>query len=158
MITDTKQVTAEPATLCAVLELAAKEVFDLMVGAKLEGCLIENATEFDTTAMIGLAGNLCGVISVRCGAATSAYIASRMLGSKVEATDASARDALAEIVNMVAGNFKSKLNGSEHCMLSIPTVITGADYQLRSLAVSHNFQLLLVFEEHPITVSMELHG
>jgi len=59
---------------------------------------------------------------------------------------------------MVAGNFKSKLSGSNHCMISIPTVITGADYQLRSLDVGEIVRLFVAFEQYPIQVSMELHS
>jgi CheY-specific phosphatase CheX len=80
------------------------------------------------------------------------------LSVPVSEADASMRDAMAEIVNMVAGNFKSKLSGSNHCMISIPTVITGADYQLRSLDVGEIVRLVVAFEQYPIQVSMELHS
>ena len=43
-------------------------------------------------------------------------------------------DALGEICNMVAGNFKNKVSGlGNGCMLSVPTVITGRDYHCHSL-------------------------
>ena len=36
---------------------------------------------------------------------------------------------LGELRNMIAGNFKLKVTSlADHCMLSVPTVITGDDY------------------------------
>jgi chemotaxis protein CheX len=157
MITENKHINAEVSTLRSVLELAITEVFDLMVGTKLEARSEDCPADLDITAMIGLAGSLCGVISIRCSSAAGRLIAAKMLSVPVSEADASMRDAMAEIVNMVAGNFKSKLSGSNHCMISIPTVITGADYQLRSLDVGEIVRLVVAFEQYPIQVSMELH-
>jgi chemotaxis protein CheX len=158
MITENKYINAEVSTLRSVLELAITEVFDLMVGTKLETRSEDSPADLDITAMIGLAGSLCGVISIRCSSAAGRLIAAKMLSVPVSEADASMRDAMAEIVNMVAGNFKSKLSGSNHCMISIPTVITGADYQLRSLDVGEIVRLVVAFEQYPIQVSMELHS
>ena len=158
MIAESKQTDTDQATLRTILDLATREVFELMAGITLDGRGEEAATELDMTAMIGLAGSLCGVISVRCSSEAARSIAGKMLGvSEVEA-ERSMRDAIAEIVNMVAGNFKSKLTGSDHCMLSIPTVISGADYQLCSVDVGKVVQLFVSFGKYPINVAMELHN
>ena len=158
MIAESNPVSNDRATLQTVLELATREVFELMVGTRLEARHEELAEGLDITAMIGLAGSLCGVISIRCSSDAGRLIAAKMLGIPVSEADISMRDAVAEIVNMVAGNFKSKLNGSNHCMLSIPTVITGADYQLCSIDVGQIVQLFMVFDKYPINVAMELHS
>lgn len=116
---------------------AAAEVFELMVGEPVsrQDAATDGANE--TTAMVGLAGALCGVLSIRCSASLAAVIASKMLGEPVESANAADQlcDALGEICNMVAGNFKARIEGlQEKCMLSVPTVITGQDYNLHSLA------------------------
>jgi chemotaxis protein CheX len=68
-------------------------------------------------------------------------------------------DALGEVANMIAGNFKNKLNGtSDKCMLSVPTVITGADYTFRSLAVANSVTLWFAFQGLPLSVTLELQG
>ncbi len=157
MIAETKQIDTEQSTLSTVLELATREVFELMVGTKLESRTQETSEELDITAMIGLAGSLCGVLSIRCSSEAGRMIAAKMLGATVVETP-SMRDAVAEIVNMVAGNFKSKLSGKSQCMLSIPTVITGADYQLCSLDAAQIVQLFVVFDKYPVNVVMELHS
>jgi chemotaxis protein CheX len=64
-------------------------------------------------------------------------------------------DALGEVCNMVAGNFKNKIAGlAEGCMLSPPTVITGSDYSLHSLADSPGLEVRLLFEGMPIAISL----
>jgi chemotaxis protein CheX len=158
MIAESKPVSNHRATLQPVLELATREVFELMVGAKLDERKEEITEDLDITAMIGLAGSLCGVISIRCNSDAARLIAAKMLGIPVCEATLSMRDAIAEIVNMIAGNFKSKLNGSNHCMLSIPTVITGADYQLCSIDVGQVIQLFVALDNYPINVAMELHS
>ena len=112
----------------------------------------------DVTAMVGLAGQLCGVLSVRCEGTAAALMTSKMLGvelHKVGSEEMS--DALGEICNMVAGNFKNKIAGlSEGCMLSPPTVITGNDYSLHSHADSPGLEVRLLFESMPMIVSLQI--
>jgi hypothetical protein len=60
---------------------------------------------------------------------------------------------------MVAGNFKNKIAGlSDGRMLSVPTVITGSDYDLHSPADSETLELKLLFENMPIVISLATHG
>jgi chemotaxis protein CheX len=85
-------------------------------------------------------------------------MACKMLGLGPNEVDQHMWDAVGEVCNMVAGNFKNKLVGlSEHCMLSVPTVITGADYCLHSLADGGSLEVVLIFEGEPIVVALELH-
>jgi hypothetical protein len=58
---------------------------------------------------------------------------------------------------MVAGNFKNKISGlGEGCMLSVPTVVTGNDYSLHSLADSPPLEVRLQFEDQPLIISLEV--
>jgi chemotaxis protein CheX len=60
-----------------------------------------------------------------------------MLGGDSKYPDEQVWDAVGEQFNVIAGNFKNKLTRiSERCMLSVPTVITGANYSCHSLADS----------------------
>jgi chemotaxis protein CheX len=137
------------------LELAIREVFDLMLGCQLSAP--ENVIEggLDVTSMVGLAGLLCGVISIRCSHESAGLIASKMLGIEPDKVGAELCDAVGEICNMVAGNFKNKISGiNEECLLSIPTVITGSDYQLHSMADSAALEVKLLFEGLPVVISL----
>jgi chemotaxis protein CheX len=142
-----------------VLELAVEEVFEIMLGCRVKASpRPEEGYRGAFTAMIGLAGSLCGVLSVCCDAQTARQLAKCMLGDTVESED-QVSDALGEICNMVAGNFKNKLAGMDgRCMLSVPTVISGGEYQFRSLANGDLLDVFVIFEGAPVAVRLELHG
>lgn len=143
-----------------LLELAVREVFEIMLG-----CNLKITTDLSTpvpgefTAMVGLAGQLCGVITLRCSAKSAVLMTSKMLRSDPKDADQHVWDALGEIANMVAGNFKSKLTGmAERCMLSVPTVVTGDDYHFHSLANTSPLEIMFLFEDSPALVSLEVHS
>jgi chemotaxis protein CheX len=93
--------------------------------------------DLGVTAMVGLAGQLCGVLNIHCNSHAAALMASKMLHVPFDQVGEGMSDALGEICNMVAGNFKNKVPGlGDGCMLSPPTVITGSDYDLHSLGAS----------------------
>src|SRR5579863_8870310 len=108
--------------------------------------------------MVGLAGQVCGVLTLRCSAKSAARMASRMLGIDAEQAGSEMWDAVGEICNMVAGNFKNKITGlGDGCMLSVPTVITGSEYSFHSM-VKDNLRTVLLFEGEPIVLSLEIHS
>lgn len=148
--------TAWESQLCA----GAQEVFAMMVDTKLVRCLHSEpmkAAEF--TAMVGMAGALCGVFTIRCSDHAASAIASKMLGISIEDASQEKWDAMGEVCNMVAGSFKSKFaGGGGNCMLSVPTVITGADYKLRSLADGEAIEVCLQFDDERLWLSLELHN
>lgn len=140
------------------LQLSTQEVFRLMLGYSLETPPeTPNNEALEITAMVGLAGKLCGMLSLRCSSRSALRMASRMLG--VESAEASPEvlDAVGEVCNMVAGNFKNKISGlGDGCMLSVPTVISGGDYNLQALA-ANAIHTTLLFEGEPLLLSLELH-
>jgi chemotaxis protein CheX len=141
------------------LQLATQEVFDLMLATPLR--VVEDlpsAPVLDITSMVGLAGQLCGVLSVRCSAKSGTQMASRMLGIDAEKAGPEMWDAVGEICNMIAGNFKNKIKGlGDTCTLSVPTVITGSNYSVHTL-VNDNLQTAFLFEGEPVVVCLEVHG
>ena len=141
-----------------LLEMATREVFELMLSCQLTPAPIMDESSMNVTSMVGLAGQLCGVITVRCHDKTAALMNSKMLGLPVEKVGQDFSDALGEVCNMVAGNFKNKIPGlSDGCMLSPPTVITGSNYSLHSLADSPGLQVRMFFENLPIIIALQIH-
>jgi chemotaxis protein CheX len=143
-----------------VIEAAAREVFEMMLGTELKRSPESKDNQnVSLTAMVGLAGDLCGLLSIRCNSAAAALMASKMLGAEAATFDDSALDAMGEICNMVAGSLKSKVPGLEdRCLLSTPTVIHGHDYRLRSLAHGERIQVPLEFERTAFWIVLDLHG
>ena len=130
-----------PPDWISLIETTTREVFITMVGVDLRRVPDPDPPLVaEMTAMLGLAGELCGVISVHCAASTVSRSAARVLGAGAVEPEF-ARDMLAEICNVIAGNFKCKLPElSEGCLLSLPTVISGAEYQIYSSAHGERFQ------------------
>jgi chemotaxis protein CheX len=142
-----------------LLEVAAREVFELMLSCQLTAPATPNETALEVTSMVGLAGRLCGVLSVRCDRKAAALMTSKMLGVALDKVGPEVADALGEIANMVAGNFKNKIVGlAEGCMLSPPTVITGSDYNLQSMSDSPALEIRLLFEGMLIVISLQIHS
>jgi len=154
-----KQPSGSHESWVPLLELATREVFELMLGCQLAVATPESEPSLNITSMVGLAGQLCGVLSVRCDGKSAVLMASKMLGIEPDKVGDEMSDALGEICNMVAGNFKNKISGmGDGCMLSPPTVITGTDYSTHSLADSPGLELRLLFENMPIVISLQIHS
>jgi len=146
-------------TWVPLLEMATREVFELMLSCHLTPASSIDESSMNVTSMVGLAGQLCGVITVRCNEKTAVLMASKMLGLPVEKVGSDFSDALGEVCNMVAGNFKNKIAGlSDGCMLSPPSVITGSDYSLHSLADSPALQVRMLFENLPVIITLQVHS
>ena len=157
----TQQTVHPDSTWPPLLDCAVKEVFQMMVHTDLTAMPDTGAGEpaGDTTAMVGLAGALCGVLSIRCTSRVAESIAGKMLGSTGAVQSSDIADAIAEICNMVAGNFKSKISMlGEHCMLSVPTVIRGDDYEMVSLADGEHIVICLGYDGSPVWICLELHS
>jgi chemotaxis protein CheX len=142
-----------------LLELATREVFQLMLGCELALPTEEISPPSGVTSMVGLAGQLCGVLSVHCDQKAGALMTSKMLGVPLDKVGPEMSDALGEISNMVAGNFKNKISGlSDGCMLSPPTVVTGSDFSTYSLSDNPALETRLLFEGMPLIISLQIHS
>lgn len=142
-----------------MLEVASREVFELMLSSKLTPPDAAFAEMPEITAMVGLAGQLCGVMSIRCSNKSAVLMASKMLGIEPDKVGSDVCDAFGEVCNMIAGNFKNKISGlGDGCMLSVPTVVTGNDYSLHSLSDSPAIEVSLLFESMPLVVSLQVHS
>ncbi len=144
-----------------ILELATEEVFEIMLGCRVKPM---EKSELPTqpggfTAMVGLAGALCGILTFSSDRETARALAKCMLGPETVDAEDQVSDALGEICNMIAGNFKNKLSGADgRCMLSVPTVIKGEEYTFRSLADGESLETIMLFGDSPISITLQLHS
>jgi CheY-specific phosphatase CheX len=90
-------------TKSGFLELAAREVFELMLGCQLAVAGSATLETLHTTSMVGLAGQLCGVLSLRCSAQSAMLMASKMLGKEPKKDSHEMWDALGEVCNNGGG-------------------------------------------------------
>jgi chemotaxis protein CheX len=143
-----------------ILQQAAQEVFQLMLSCPLTvpaGPVEEKG--LDIVSMVGLAGLLCGIVSIRCSVKSAGRMASAMLGTEIATASPEMWDAAGEICNMVAGNFKNKIPRlGDGCMLSVPTVISGESYRMHSMADAGIIHTVLLFQEDPVVLTLEVHS
>jgi hypothetical protein len=128
-------VRAQEENWLPILELAVQEVFEIMVGCRLEPAAgSEQKAAGEVTAMVGLAGVLCGILTMACGSRSAHQIAARMLGSDTSSGE-EVWDALGEICNMIAGNFESgsaqMKTSSEPAFDRIAVLLRDRKYRLR---------------------------
>lgn len=91
-----------------ILELAVEEVFEIMLGCCVKPLPKgERASSAEFTAMVGLAGALCGILTFCCDRKTACALTRCMLGAEIADSEEQVSDALGEICNMIAGNFES---------------------------------------------------
>ena len=140
----------------AALGDSAKEVFSMMVAAEVTVAADKKLPVFaDVTGVIGIGGAFSAVFSLRCSTDAANHIASQMLGVPAEEASAQAADAIGEICNMVAGQFKAKIGHEATCMLSIPTVITGKDYAVHSSRCAE-IEMPLLYNGEPIWIALDV--
>lgn len=142
------------------LAQASREVFDVMVGTSLT-VPAEPLPPLvpDFAAMVGIAGSLCGLVSVRTTTECARRIAAKMLGDDDVGAAEAAQDAFGEVCNMIAGSFKGRISGlADACALSVPTVIFGRDFKLFSLARGEHHEVTFEFEGKLLSVSLDLQG
>ncbi|HWF02790.1 MAG TPA: chemotaxis protein CheX [Candidatus Angelobacter sp.] len=130
------------------------EVFNMMLGVKVTPCEGPEVTA-ELTAMVGLAGSLCGLFTIRCSSATGSNLAEKMLGTP-ECED-QVLDALGEICNMLAGSFKSRIPEiADTCMLSVPTTIAGSNYHVHPHSGGQRHETLVKCEDQLLQVILHV--
>src|SRR5215467_12884830 len=96
-------VPKEAAEWMGYVHASLHEVFDMMLGLKVVPSEGPGPVP-ELTAIVGLAGSLCGLFCIRCSKETGKALAGKMLGSDLGPED-QVLDALGEICNMLAGSF-----------------------------------------------------
>jgi len=138
------------------LDESVDEVFRLMMGASCMPVEKEADNGQETiTAVIGLAGAMSGVCTLRCDTGTALRMAECMVGVRPTELDAMVKDAIGEVCNMVAGAWKGKhCVLASGCMLSTPAVVTGTNYQLHMQQQEFRIDRGYRFEEHVVSISI----
>ena len=83
-------------------------------------------------AIIGLSGAVRGTVALAFPTGTALALVGRLLEQELRVVDETVSDGLAEFVNIVAGNAKSRMarNGQAIIDLSLPTVLRGSSFQV----------------------------
>jgi chemotaxis protein CheX len=136
-------ITANTGVLSLELEKsligATLEVFASMIFIEIEPETHSDreaaAIESNMYSLIGLAGDLKGVLAIQCPSKVAMGITGAMLGMEVTELGEDAKDAIGEIANMVAGGLKEALAASgKKIELAIPTTVIGTSIRTSGLS------------------------
>jgi len=134
------------------------EVFSILVGAAVTTTDALPLQAVQLTAVVGIAGAMRANFILRCSQQAATRLASQMLGISPDdpGSAKAASDALGEICNVLAGDFKAKIGYGEACMLSVPTVVTGRDYHFRSRNTHERLELKVAYESDVLLTALEI--
>ena len=110
------------------------------------------------TGMIGIAGAVRAVLSLRCSDLAATRIASQMLAIPVEEAADQKSDAIGEVCNMVAGQFKHTIGHGFSCTLTVPTVVMGGNYSIHCLEKGERIEFPVTYEGETMLVTLDVRG
>ncbi len=129
---------------------AVYTLFATMLGSKaIRGNVAvshNGGTQRDIMALIGLSGPVRGMVTLAFPIKTALNIANTLLGSELRVIDDTVSDAIAEVINIVAGSAKAKLRLDEGppIELGLPSVVRGSgfcvDYPLKTVWLEVPFE------------------
>lgn len=112
---------------------SVSEVFENMLQCTVEmgsvGIAAARKGPQDIIGVIDLSGTANGSVAVRFPIKTALAVVGKMIDTEFETVDSSVIDGVGELVNVVAGNAKAKLEGHS-LSVSLPTVVRGDVYCL----------------------------
>jgi CheY-specific phosphatase CheX len=143
----------------AVLQETVVEVFSTMAGASVSVApSVAPLATAQFTGLVGIAGAIRATFLLQCNQAASHKLAAQMLGVVPEdpACQKASADALGEICNIIAGYFKAKVGLGDTCMLSVPTIIVGRNYQFHSAKMFERLELAVSYEGEALFATLEI--
>lgn len=140
-----------------ILFAATADVFSMMVSATITRAVVAlPPVRANVTGTVGIAGAVRATLTLCCSQQAAGKIASQMLGISMEEAAEQECDAIGEICNMVAGHFKAKIGLEAECMLSVPLVILGSDYQIQSVKEGERLEVPVLYEEELLDIVLEI--
>jgi chemotaxis protein CheX len=112
------------------------ELFGTMLNAKVQrgkvGVSSGGTNPRDVMALIGLSGAARGIVALAFPVDTALNVVNRLLDTDTRVMDDTVSDAIAEVVNIVAGSAKARINnGNEQVIdLSLPTIVRGNNFSV----------------------------
>jgi chemotaxis protein CheX len=121
---------------------ASREVFETMLNLPLEidpsmmRTVIEPESFHGVVALVGVAGSWTGTGHISCSPEFAQRLAGALLMTEFESINEEVLDAVAEVANMIVGNVKTFFEEKLGPLgLTVPTVVYGRNYQMRSAGV-----------------------
>ena len=142
-----------------LIQRATVEVFSTMLGTELTPqpvfCDPTPLQQSEVTGLMGFAGAVGGYVSIHCTREQAREFTARLLGMDAAEVDSidDVRDAVGELVNIIAGSLKRELGSSGPIELAMPTVVMSPKPDIR---VRARLGVVVPFEDPSGTFHVEL--
>lgn len=159
-VTEQLKMSEEQLADCLVSDMG--EIFFNMAGIEnvaKNTKLIDPINVFNecVTALVGLAGEYSGLVSLHLPDMMAREFTSGMMGSQVTETNRDVYDAIGELALMIAGSFKHRLgNQGSNIHLSTPSTFTGGEYYFTNNAPDDSLAILCDVGDQWFMVSLTL--
>jgi chemotaxis protein CheX len=112
------------------------ETFENMLDVKVqmgkpEVSITDSGTP-DIIGVIGLSGTAQGIVALTLPVQTALKVIGKLVGMEFKGVDSSIIDGVGELINIIAGNAKSKYDGHKISM-SLPTVVRGSIHRMSKM-------------------------
>jgi chemotaxis protein CheX len=160
-------------TVIEQLKMSEEDLADLMVAdmrkifssmAGIENVssnprLIDPINVFNdcVTALVGLAGSYCGLVTLHLPDILAKDFTSKMLGIPITEVNRDVHDSIGELVTMIAGSFKMHLEKNDsRISLSMPSTFTAGEYHFSGNAPDESLAILCDVGDQWFMVSLTL--
>lgn len=90
----------------------------------------ESSEDWDISGVIGLSGEARGAVAVSLKTDLAILITDRLTGNRHQRLDEEVTDAVGELVNIIAGNVKQKLEDAFNLVISLPSIVKGKGHAI----------------------------
>ena len=116
---------------------SVQDIFTTMLASKVRrgkvGVSDSESNLGDLIALIGISGRATGNVALSLPTSTALNMIGQLKSTEYTALDDEVIDGIAELLNMVGGGAKAKMNldGETPMDLSLPTVVSGHNYKVK---------------------------
>jgi CheY-specific phosphatase CheX len=139
----------------AQVRRAVHNIWATLLGLEIEPAELEadDVTGPSITAAVHIHGDFVGSVRLRSSRAVIRRAGAIMFAIDEDGLDGDdERDVAGELANVIAGNLKALLPG--HSSISLPTIIEGSDYAVRSLDVKSSTDTGFTLDGEAIVVTL----
>ncbi|TYP00226.1 chemotaxis protein CheX [Geothermobacter ehrlichii] len=118
-----------------LLTEAVQEIFtDMIPMAVSEGEILRQRPQVfrrNFSGLLGFSGDIRGIVGIHCPEEVGQAVYQAMLGMPEAGEDGEVRDMVGELVNMLAGGLKIRIQeGGRTMALAVPQLFSGGEYQI----------------------------
>ncbi len=118
-----------------LLAEAVQEIFtDMVPMAVREGVMLRRRPQVfrrNFSGLLGFSGEMRGLVGIHCPEQVGQALYQALLGMEEDGSDDEVRDMVGELVNMLAGGLKSRIQQEgREIALAVPQLFSGGEYQI----------------------------